>query len=66
MGMGMGMGGLIGVVFFWVFLGGVGGKRQRGYAVCFLTFCEYGGFAGFEGGVGDGEDELVAWFGGWG
>lgn len=27
-----------------------------------LTFCEDGEFAGFEGCVGDGEDELVAWF----
>ena len=31
-----------------------------------LTFCEDGGLAGLEGGVGDGEDELEAWFEDWG
>lgn len=31
-----------------------------------LAFSEDGGFAGFEGGLGDGEDELVAGFEGGG
>ena len=45
------------------FFDGCGCGRWAGHGL--LTFCEYGGFTGFERGVGDGKNELVAWLKGW-